>query len=56
MSHLTYTLLMALLVSGAAAAPGDRSGRERVYVATYMFLTCMVSILAGGWFMHLVHG
>lgn len=56
MSHLSYTLLMAVLISGAVALPGNRSARERVYVATYAFLACMVSTLAGGWFMYLVHG
>lgn len=56
MSHLSYTLLMALLISGALAVPGDRSASERVYAATYTFLACIVSIFAGGWFMRLVHG
>jgi hypothetical protein len=56
MSHLSYTLLMALLISGAVAVPGKRSARERAYVATYTFLACMASIFAGGWFMRLVHG
>ena len=56
MSHLSYTLLMAVLISGAVAVPGDRSAREKVYAATYTFLACMVSISAGGWFMRLVHG
>jgi ABC-type enterochelin transport system permease subunit len=55
MTHLTYTLLLSFLLSGAAALPGDRSGRERVYAATYVFLTCVVSIVGGGWFMYLVH-
>jgi hypothetical protein len=56
MSHLNYTLLMALLISGAVAVPGDRSGRERVYAAAYVFLACLASVFAGGWFMRLVHG
>jgi hypothetical protein len=56
MPHLSYTLLMAVLISGAVAVPGNRSARERAYVASYTFLTCMVSIFAGGWFMRLVHG
>ena len=38
MSHLTFTLLMAALVSGAASLPGDRSPRDRFYVAAYVFV------------------
>ena len=56
MSHLTYTLLMGLLVSGATALVGSRGGRERGYLAVYVFLACMISTLAGGWIMYLVHG
>jgi len=56
MPHPVYTLLMSLLVSGAAALPGDRSGRDRAYIATYVFLGCVVSVIAGGWLMLLVHG
>jgi hypothetical protein len=56
MSHVTFTLLMALLISGAVALPGDRSGRERVYSAAYTFLVCVASIVGGGWLMYLVHG
>jgi hypothetical protein len=56
MSHLTYSLFLSLLLSGAVALPGDRSMRERVYRATYVFLACTVSLIAGGWLMYLVHG
>ncbi|MBZ5623071.1 MAG: hypothetical protein LAQ69_30765 [Acidobacteriia bacterium] len=56
MSHLTFTLLMAILISGAEALLGNRSARERIYLAAYVFLACMMSTLAGGWFMRLVHG
>jgi len=56
MSHPVYALLLALLVSGAAAIPGDRPARERAYVGAYIFLACVVSIFGGGWFMYLVHG
>lgn len=56
MPHISYTLLMALLVSGATALTGKASGRDRWYLATYVFLACMISTLAGGWFMYLVHG
>lgn len=56
MPHLTYTFLMALLVSGATALPGNGGGRERCYRAMYAFLGCTASVLAGGWLMHFVHG
>jgi hypothetical protein len=55
MSHPAYSLLMALLVSGAVASPGNRAGRDRAYAAIYVFLTCIVSIVGGAWFMYLVH-
>jgi hypothetical protein len=28
--HLTFTLLLAVLISAATALPGDRAARERV--------------------------
>jgi hypothetical protein len=56
MSHLTFTLLMAALVSGAASLPGDRSPRDRFYVAAWVFLTCVATTVGGSWFMYLVHG
>lgn len=55
MSHPAYSLLMALLVTGAAALPGNRAGRDRAYAAIYVFLACMVSIVAGAWFMYWIH-
>ena len=55
MSHLTFSLLMAVLVAGAAAAPGKREAAERAYVATYVFLGCVTSTFAVGWLMHFVH-
>ena len=56
MSHFTYTLLLSLMLSGAVGLTGNRSTRERAYRATYMYLACVVSVVAGGWFMYLVHG
>ena len=56
MSHLTYTLLMAFLVSGATALPGKASDRDKCYRAVYVFAGCMISTMAGGWLMYLVHG
>jgi hypothetical protein len=56
MSHLTFTLLMALLLAGATAMTGNSSFRERCHLAAYVFLACTVSVVAGGWLMYLVHG
>lgn len=55
MSHLPLSLLLAALVAGAAAVPGTRHGRERVYVAVYVFVSCIVSTFAVGWLMHVIH-
>jgi hypothetical protein len=55
MSHPAVSLLMALLVSGASSFPGDRSTRERIHVAAYTFLTCLVSVVGGSWLMYFIH-
>ena len=51
MSHLTYTVLLAILLSAVVALTGHRSARDRAYLATYVFLTCIVGTVAGGWLM-----
>jgi len=56
MTHLTYTLWLALLVAAAMAMLGDRTHRERVYVAVYWFCSAMASVVAGAWIMHWAHG
>ena len=56
MPHFTFTLLLALLLSAAMALLGNRSMRERLYAATYLFLCCAVTTLVGSWVMHLIHG
>ena len=56
MPHLAFTLLMAPLLSVVLALLGKRSLRERVYVATYIFLCCAVATVAGSWGMYLMHG
>jgi hypothetical protein len=56
MPHLTWTLLLAILISFATALPGDRSARERVYRAAYTFFSCTLAVIAGGWLMYLIHG
>ena len=56
MPHLTYTLLVAVLLSAAMALPGSRPLRERLYAAAYLLLCCAVTTLVGSWVMYLIHG
>jgi len=56
MSHPAWTLLLALLLSGATALPGDRAARERACAAAYTFLSCLLFVVAGGWLMHWING
>ena len=56
MPHLTFTLLVAVLLSAAMALLGNRSVRERLYVATYLLLCCAATTLVGSWAMYLIHG
>jgi hypothetical protein len=55
-SHPIFTLSAAILLSLALAMIDRLEPRERLYVATRTFLCCIVSILAGGWIMRLIHG
>jgi hypothetical protein len=48
MSHLTYTILFAALVSGAIGLTGKSTA--------YVFLSCMVTVVAGSWIMFWIHG
>jgi hypothetical protein len=54
--HLTFTLLVAVLLSIVMALLGNRSPRERLYVATYVFLCCAAATVVGSWGMYLIHG
>lgn len=56
MPHLTWTLLLALLISAATAMTGDRATRERVCAAAYTFLSCTLMVFAGSWLMYWIHG
>jgi hypothetical protein len=56
MPHLEFTLLMAVLLSVAMSLLGNRTLRERLYVATYLFLCCALATVAGSWGMYLIHG
>lgn len=55
MSHLTYTLLLAALVSGAEALLGKRTIHERANRAAWVFASCAVAVIFGGWAMFLIH-
>lgn len=55
MPHLPYALLLAVLLSAATAMTGNRAGRERLAAATYTFLSCTFSIVAGSWLMYFIH-
>jgi hypothetical protein len=56
MPHLSFTLLMAVLLSSAIALTGSRPARERVFAAAYLFGCCALSTVAGSWIMYLIHG
>jgi hypothetical protein len=56
MPHLTFTLLVALLLSVALSLLGKRAVHERIYVATYIFLSCAAATVVGSWTMYLLHG
>ena len=56
MSHPTFTLLAAVLLSIAMAMMEHRSPRERLYVAMRVFFCCALTAVGGSWMMHLIHG
>ena len=56
MSHPTFTLLAAVLLSMAMAMVEHRSPRERLYVAMRVFFCCALTPVGGSWMMHLIHG
>jgi hypothetical protein len=55
-SHLGFTVLLSLLLSAAVALMGNRSLKERLYVATYVMLCYAVLTVGGSWAMFLIHG
>jgi hypothetical protein len=55
-SHLTWTLLLTVLLSAATAMTGDRAIRDRACAAAYTFLSCTFIVFAGSWLMHWIHG
>lgn len=56
MTHLTFALLMAGLLSAVLAMLGKRSVPERLHVAMYIFLCCAAATVGGSWCMYLIHG
>jgi hypothetical protein len=56
MSHLTWTLLLAVLLSAATALPGDRPARDRACAAAYTFVSCTLIVFGGSWLMFWIHG
>jgi hypothetical protein len=55
-SHLTWTLLLTVLLSAATAMTGDRTTRDRAYAAAYTFLSCTFIVVTGSWVMYWIHG
>jgi hypothetical protein len=49
-------MLYAILIAAVEALLGKRTLRERLYRAAYMFASCIVAVVAGGWIMFLIHG
>jgi hypothetical protein len=56
MPHLTFTLLVAVLLSVVLSLLGKRSAHERINAAIYIFLSCAAATVAGSWAMYLLHG
>ena len=55
-SHLTWVLLLTLLLSGATALTGDRTSRDRACAAAYTFVSCTLIVFTGSWLMYWIHG
>jgi hypothetical protein len=56
MSHPMFSLLIAAAIATGLAFLDNRTTRQRIYHAVYIFLCCTLGVVAGGWFMHLLHG
>jgi hypothetical protein len=53
---MTRTILLALAISAVVATLGRRKMGERLSHAGWLFVSCMASVVAGSWIMHLIHG
>ena len=56
MTHPVFTLVTALLLAIGMSAVGKLKPRQRLSVATLIFLNCVLAVLAGSWAMLLIHG
>jgi len=53
-THLGFSLLLALLLSAVMAVTGEGTVRERVYHACYVFISSTAAVIAGAWLMFFV--
>ncbi len=56
MSHFTFTVLSAALLSAGTAFSENRPSRESLYRAIYLLLCFMAVLVAGSWVMRAIHG
>jgi len=55
MSHFTYTLFLAVVLSVGLALYDRKSRRDRIYRGVYVFAGFLIAIVGGGWLMHIVN-
>ncbi len=56
MTHLTYALLAASLISVATATGEDLRTLDRLKAAAKTLFGCAFALAGGGWLMRLIHG
>lgn len=54
MPHPEFTVLLAALLATIISTTGDRTSRERLYHGSYVFVSAMVTVIAGSWIMRLI--
>ena len=54
MPHFEFTLLLALLLASIIAVTGERKPRKRLLHGCYVFLSAMVTVIAGSWIMRFI--
>jgi hypothetical protein len=54
MPHFEFTLLLAVLLSAMVSLTGDRMRRERIGHASYVFLSAILTVIAGSWIMRFI--
>ena len=55
MSHVTYTLSLAVLLSAGLAFYDRKTRRDRIYRGVYVLGAFLVAIFGGGWAMYLIN-